>query len=221
MTTPYQHAIWDWNGTLLDDTRLCVEVLNGLLAGRGAEPVSETDYRRNFCFPVIRFYEHLGLDTDEESFDRFSREFISVYEARWFEECALHSHAAETLRALSRLGMSHSVLSAAKQEALDRGIRHFGLGEHFTGLVGTDNIHARGKIEQGRKWIAELGRPPGEVVLIGDTLHDLEVAEAIGIDCVLVTHGHHSAERLAASGAVVVDSLPEVIEVLQAKAGTI
>ena len=30
----YRHVIWDWNGTLLDDAWLCVEVLNGLLARR-------------------------------------------------------------------------------------------------------------------------------------------------------------------------------------------
>ena len=34
MTAHYKHAIWDWNGTLLNDTWLCVEVLNGLLAIR-------------------------------------------------------------------------------------------------------------------------------------------------------------------------------------------
>ena len=73
---PYKHAIWDWNGTLLNDTWLCVEVLNGLLARRGRAPITTNDYRENFGFPVIKFYEYLGLDADADTFEQVSREFI-------------------------------------------------------------------------------------------------------------------------------------------------
>ena len=31
----YTHIIWDWNGTLLDDAWLCVDVMNGMLGERG------------------------------------------------------------------------------------------------------------------------------------------------------------------------------------------
>ena len=210
----YKHAIWDWNGTLLNDTWLCVKVLNGLLARRGRAPISEDVYRENFGFPVIHFYEYLGFDTDVDSFDQVSREFIGDYEARWFDECALHRDAHEVLTAMSGLGLTHSVLSAAKQEALDAGIVHYGIREHFTGLVGTDNIYAEGKVARGQHWIEQLPWKPEEVVMIGDTLHDFEVAEAIGTDCILMAHGHHTPERLAATGKRIVHSLRELVEVL-------
>lgn len=206
-----KHIIWDWNGTLLNDTWLCVEVLNGLLAKRGREPISEDDYRKNFGFPVIQFYDYLGFDTDVDSFERVSHEFIGGYEARWLEECSLHSKARDVLGAMSGKGLTHSVLSAAKQEALETGIRHYGIAEHFTGLCGTDNIYAHGKVEQGRRWIGQLPWGPGEIVLIGDTLHDFEVAEAMGTECILLSHGHHTPERLAATGKPVAHSLPELV----------
>jgi phosphoglycolate phosphatase len=215
MPVPYKHVIWDWNGTLLDDTWLCVEVVNGLLARRGRAPVSQEDYRHNFGFPVVHFYDYLGFDTDSDSFQAVSREFIGDYEARWFEECKLHLHTEEILTSLSQLGMTHSVLSAAKQEALDLGIQHFGIREHFVGLVGTDNIYAQGKIEQGRRWIEQLHWSPEEVVLVGDTLHDFEVAEAIGTHCILMAHGHHTPERLAATGVPVIHSLRDLVQQLK------
>lgn len=215
MNAAYKHAIWDWNGTLLDDTSLCVEVLNGLLTQRGREPISEEHYRQNFGFPVVHFYDYLGFDTDTDSFKSISREFIRNYEARWFDECALHAETNEVLSDLASLGMSHSVLSAAKQEALDSGIQHFGIGEHFVGLIGADNIYAEGKIAQGQRWIEQLHWQAEQVVLVGDTLHDFEVAEAIGCDCILLAHGHHTAERLAESGAPVVHSLRELLQLLQ------
>jgi len=210
----YKHAIWDWNGTLLDDTWLCVEVLNGLLARRGRAPITVDDYRENFGFPVIHFYEYLGFDTDVDSFDQVSREFIGDYEARWFQECALHPDAHEVLAALTKLGLTQSVLSAAKQEALESGIQHYGIREYFTGLVGTDNIYAQGKVDRGKHWIAQLLWKPEEVVMIGDTMHDFEVAEAIGADCLLLSHGHHTAERLATTGKPVLNSLRELLNVM-------
>ena len=47
--------------------------------------------------------------------------------------------------------------------------------------------------------------------MIGDTQHDYEVAQALGIDCVLVANGHHSRQRLEAVCDIVVDSLDLVV----------
>lgn len=214
MASPYKHIIWDWNGTLLNDTWLCVDVLNGLLAKRNREPITEETYRENFGFPVVHFYDYLGFDTGVDSFEKISHEFIGNYEERWLEQCELHFETVEMLSKLSELGHTHSVLSAAKQEALETGIEHFKIRPFFTGLMGTDNIYATGKIDQGRRWIEQLHWDTAEVVLVGDTLHDLEVAEAIGTHCILLTHGHHTPGRLAASGAPVVHSNRELIQKL-------
>lgn len=210
----WKHIIWDWNGTLLNDTWLCVEVLNGLLQRRGREPITEEDYRENFGFPVIHFYDFLGFETDTDSFQRVSHEFIADYEARWLKECILHSDVAQVLTAMSSLGLTHSVLSAAKQEALEIGIGHYGIRGHFTGLCGTDNVYAQGKVERGREWISGLHWDPSEVVVVGDTLHDYEVAEAMGTECILLAHGHHTPERLESVGKPVAHSLKELVQLV-------
>ncbi|MEC7274301.1 MAG: HAD family hydrolase [Verrucomicrobiota bacterium] len=206
----YKHVIWDWNGTLVDDTWLCVDVLNELLKRRGRRPISEIEYREHFEFPVIKFYEYLGLETDENNYEQTSREFITDYESRWLEQCALHQDACDVLQAISAKGLTQSVLSAARQETLQLGIDHYGIGSHFMGLVGTDNIHAEGKISRGLYWVEQLPWSPKQIVLIGDTLHDLEVAQAIGSDCILLAHGHHTAQRLTSTGKRVVHSLREL-----------
>jgi phosphoglycolate phosphatase len=211
ISTRYKHIIWDWNGTLLNDTWLCVEVLNSLLGRRGRGAITEEDYRQNFGFPVIHFYDYLGFDTSTDSFEKISHEFIGDYESRWLSECRLHPDAPDVLAEMSRNGASHSVLSAAKQEALEEGIGFFGIRDHFTGLCGTDNVYARGKIDRGRHWIKTLHWDPSEVVMIGDTIHDFEVAQAIGTDCILLTHGHHNPERLEGTGMPVAHSLRELV----------
>jgi phosphoglycolate phosphatase len=211
MTSAYKHIIWDWNGTLLNDAWLCIEVLNSILDKRQRAPISEAIYREHFGFPVINFYQYLGFDFEDDSFDIVSREFIDGYEARWLEECILHPETDRMLHTLSQSGVTHSVLSAAEQSALEVGIRHYQLDTHFKSLVGADNIYAKGKVERGRELIENLKPPLSDTVLIGDTLHDYEVAQAIGTDCILLAHGHHSANRLARTGAPVVQNHQELL----------
>ena len=59
--------------------------------------------------------------------------------------------------------------------------------------------------------LSVLSRHESQMVLIGDTRHDAEVAAATRVDCVLVAHGHQSKERLKQSGAQVVDSLEAIV----------
>ena len=43
---------------------------------------------------------------------------------------------------------------------------------------------AGGKIAQGQTWFKQSGLAQEHVVLIGDTDHDFEVAQALGVDCI-------------------------------------
>lgn len=215
MSSRYEHIIWDWNGTLLNDAWLCIEVLNQLLEKRGRNRIDDTVYRQHFGFPVIHFYEFLGFDFEADHFEQVSREFIDSYEARWLDECLLHPETAAILSELTSTGHTHSVLSAAEQNALETGIKHYDLDQHFIRLVGADNIYAHGKVERGQSWIQQLDIAKEKVVLVGDTLHDHEVANAMGVDSILLAHGHHSVERLSQTGAPIAQNHRELIDLLR------
>ncbi len=46
--------------------------------------------------------------------------------------------------------------------------------------------------------------------MIGDTIHDNEVAAELGIRCVLVAGGHQSENRLRSTGTFVISRLKEL-----------
>jgi len=56
------------------------------------------------------------------------------------------------------------------------------------------------------------------LILVGDTIHDYEVSQAIGCDCLLVANGHQSYERLAILEVDIVNSLSDVIMFIQGPA---
>ena len=90
--------------------------------------------------------------------------------------------------------------------------RRLDVHAHFEALVGLDDHYAAGKIEVGQAWMERSGVDPKVTVLIGDTDHDLEVARALGVQCLLVPSGHQSAERLERCGVDVLPSLSALLE---------
>ena len=50
-----------------------------------------------------------------------------------------------------------------------------------------------------------------EAMFVGDTLHDYEVARAMGVGCVLVSCGHQCVEVLGQAGVPIVSSVKDII----------
>jgi phosphoglycolate phosphatase len=112
-------------------------------------------------------------------------------------------------------GIKQSVLSAYSQHTLEEMINRFELSQYFIRLVGLDNIYAASKLENGILWMNELGHSEGEVLLIGDTVHDCEVANHIKADSLLISNGHQTKNELLKCNAVLVDNLKELLNVFE------
>jgi phosphoglycolate phosphatase len=206
----YDHVIWDWNGTLLDDVALCVDVMNALLRRRSMPEIDAARHRETFAFPVETYYRTLGFDFRVEPFERLAAEYCAAYDSR-SSECPLQGGSYSALQAVAEDGAAQSILSSAEQQALLAAICHFELRDRFEAIVGQTDYYAVGKIEAGRTLIQKSGVAPDRTLLVGDTLHDYEVAQALGLRCVLVSNGHHSRERLEAVHDRVFDSLDELM----------
>ncbi len=210
----YRHIIWDWNGTLLDDSAICVSILNEMLTRRGMPAVSIEEYRRDFDFPVMDYYRRLGFDFAKESYDAIAREFIEAYDARRFS-CPLQKDAKEVVGAIARMGLKQSILSAYQQPRLEEVVEYFGLREYFTVLSGLSDDYAHSKVASGRRLPQRLGCKPSELLLIGDTTHDHEVAVAMGADCILIVSGHQDRDRLERHHTPVLGCLGEMLQVVR------
>ena len=204
----YKHIIWDWNGTLLDDRWLCVAAINQTLSDRNMDLIDETRYKEIFCFPVIEYYVKLGFDFNHEPFSVPGTEFVEFYNTN-FHRAKLHANALRILQTVLVSNRTQSILSAGKQSFLTNWVKDHGLSDYFINVLGIDNHYAAGKTELGRAWMAELDFKDPEVILVGDTVHDSEVAEEIGSDCILVDQGHVTRRRLQDTGRAVFNSLEQ------------
>jgi len=202
--------IWDWNGTLLNDTELCVQTMNGMLHKRGLPLLSVETYKDVFSFPVKDYYRKIGFDFHKEPFEIPALEFIEHYNKQ-VNSCPLHVDALNVLNYFKTIGVRQFVLSAMHQDVLENCLEHHQISHFFEHTSGLDNHYAVSKIENGRSLISDLNLNVSEIILIGDTVHDFEVASELGCQCILVANGHQSKDTLESTGTIVIDDLKELL----------
>ena len=190
-----KHVIWDWNGTLLLDLEHAVRTTNRLLAEENLPAITVDQYKQIFRFPVIEYHRDLGFDTTPAKFlelcERFNKYFVEG-----LGSCALWPGASQTLAHVKRGGKIQSLLSASEQGLLNHQVKMFELEPYFDHVTGLADKTAGSKVDRGRQLLATVGIAPTSTIMIGDTDHDLEVSQALGIELILVDHGHQCPLRL-------------------------
>ena len=210
----YTHLIWDFNGTILDDLAPSIQSANDLLLAHSLPPIfSVEEYRRQFGFPIVDYYRRLGFDLEKESFADLAVEWVAYYLERT-KGAGVFPDLVPALEFFKQKGLCQMILSATKTDMLEGQVESLGIRPYFHSLLGLDNIHAGGKIEIGLSWRRE--NPEARLLLIGDTDHDAQTAQAMGADCILLACGHQSRAHLEGCPCLfVADSLAQACQRLE------
>ena len=197
--------VWDWNGTLVDDAFVFVEIMNLYLSSSGLPLISLADYRNNFCFPVINYYKKLGFSLSQKDFDRLTVDFIEKYKKRMFKP-VLKNGMQEVLSSIKKSGCDQLLVSAQEQKLLNKTTSFYGVGHFFNIIAGLNNNLAVSKKNVAHKTLLPYIKKDYSFLFVGDTLHDFEVASSLGAKCCLVTWGHNSKKLLKQTKQPVVSS---------------
>lgn len=201
--------IWDWNGTLLDDVDICIGCMNTMLKERQLPLLDHERYLEIFTFPVKEYYLKAGFDFDKEPFELPAHEFIDRYREDVFH-APLHIEVVNILGYLKSKGYRQTILSAMEKEFLLETMSGKGITGFFDAIYGIENHLGAGKTIAALRLIEEQKIQPAEALMIGDTLHDAEIARELDLQCILVSDGHQSYDRLLASGFPVIHRLDEL-----------
>lgn len=206
-------VIWDWNGTLLDDLDLSLNSVNILLEERNLPLLTEEKYKSIFTFPVIEYYKAAGFDFDKEPFEVPAKQYVRIYRDG-VSSVRLFPDVVDTLTYLKEKGYRLLVLSAMRDDNLKLMIEYAGITNFFDGIFGIKDNYAREKISLGKQLVNDLNLNPSECLMIGDTLHDAEVSEHCGFNCMLYSGGHVSRRRLETKNLIIIDKLQELKNIL-------
>lgn len=202
--------VFDFNGTLVDDIDICLELLNKMLKERNHDGnISKEKYFSIFTFPIIEYYRRAGFVFPEDDFDALAVEFHQDYENAF----PLQKPFPDVIDVLNHFKKNKRliVLSATKQDQLEHELKILGIFEYFEEIIGIKDILGKSKINEAKDFFSREEIDPNDVVFIGDTLHDAEVAKEIGGHSILISRGHQNLETLQQSkDSLILNTLEEL-----------
>lgn len=204
-----KYIIFDFNGTILDDVDVGVKCINELVKKYLSRPyISKEEYLDIFDFPVIDYYRKAGFDFSDISFEIIGSEWMNLYNS-YKDDYQLMDGVIDILKANIEKGYKNIILSASKLENLLKQCEELGIRDYFDEILGIDNIYATSKEYIALEWIRD--KNSDDCIFIGDTLHDMDVADVMGVKSYLVAKGHQSKEKLLSKCDRVYDSIEEVM----------
>lgn len=179
---------WDWNGTLLDDVERCLRTMNNTLSAFGKPAIADAaSYRSIFRFPLQSFYAEAGFEPHEyrDAVDHYLK-LLALDDSA----VSLHEGARETIALIRARDIRQVLASATQAPLLEAQMRPHRLDDAFDEVLSITDVHAASKRDVIATWLVGSGLDPREVLLIGDTNHDLEIALDLGTQFVHFARGH-------------------------------
>ncbi|HNQ91307.1 MAG TPA: HAD family hydrolase [Alphaproteobacteria bacterium] len=218
----YKLAVFDWNGTLLDDAVANVKGTNATLKLLERPPITLERYRETMDFPVTHLYARNGIDPDTylANSDRLADAFYEAY-GKASEASPLRTGTHELLDWLLDNGVTTMILSNYLQEELEGQMAQRHVHHKFKHICGNDRALNKGitrttKLERLKVYLDKFGYDPTEAFIIGDSFEEIEVGKHLGMLTVSVTWGCFSKERLEKGGAHhMIDNLSALNSILQ------
>lgn len=213
--------VFDWNGTILSDTQQSLDAGNVCLEFYGSQPISMQQYRETFTFPILHFYKKNGLSVDQvlAKKDEANEVFQAEYE-RLAANARTRKGARDLLDWIKQQGMSCIILSNYRTERIQAHLKRLKIAQYFShvsafGCEGATIVEVANKKERLSEFMVKRGYRPEDVVLIGDSTEEPEIARALGASSIGITDGYITQARLReAEPDYMVHSLREVKDVL-------
>ena len=194
----YRLVVFDWDGTIIDSAATIAECIQ---RAAGDLALSVPSRERASHVIGLGLQDALRGAVPELTAERYP-EFVARYRAHFFERqdrMALFDGMRELLAELSRK-KTLGIATGKSRRGLDRHLAATGLAPYFSASRCADETYPKPHPAMLLELMAELQVPKAQVLMIGDTSHDLEMARAAGVDALAVTYGAHPADSLRDCG---------------------
>lgn len=210
----YELYVFDWDGTVMDTTAL---IARGMQEAAKALLLPIPDY--DVCRGTIGLSNPQAMAVvaptlPESRWDEFWRAYRNWYLVRE-AEVVLFPHLQELFDAMKKHGVRMAIATGKSRRGLDRVFEKTGIGAYFEATRTADECFSKPNPQMLEEIFLETGVSPENVVMIGDTVHDLQLAANARCDGIGMTYGAGSRHELeSVPHKAVVDNVDELAEVL-------
>ena len=203
-------VVFDWDGTIIDSVGAVSGAMIAAAVDLGLRQPSEADARWTIGLGLMDAIRHAVPDLNRERIP----EFLDRYRVHYLKldpELQVFAGITEMLRGLDAAGVPLAVATGKSRVGLNRALTQTGLASRFIATRCADEGEPKPHPWMLRDLAETLQVPVERMLMIGDTTHDVGMAQAAGAHSLAVLYGAHDPQALKASqpGALV-HSVPEL-----------
>jgi phosphoglycolate phosphatase len=192
----YKLLVFDWDGTVADSLHHIVAAMESAI-----EAVQLPARTRDQILDIIGLGMHeaaatLFPDVDSELHQQMISRYGQTYLAATFGKTLLFPGAKETLEQLRESGYMLAVATGKSRRGLERALADTELKQLFHTTRCADETFSKPHPQMLMDIMQTLDMEPSQTVMIGDSLHDLQMAVNAKVASVAVSYGAQRLERL-------------------------
>lgn len=198
-------VVFDLDGTLVDSAQAILESHEAAWASVGVKSPEKNEILKLTGLPLIEIMQKLGPEHNPVT-------LAKVY-SKTYVKATRHERLFEGITKLLARPFRAAIATGKSQRGAERVIKEFGFESRFEIILGGNSVS---KPKPNPDLLLSIIKTAGtkNIVMIGDTTYDLEMANAAGVEAIGVSWGHHSSKELR-KWAPVVDSVEELTTFLE------
>ena len=192
---PFDVVMFDWDGTLMDSTTAIAESLQAACNDLNLPVPSDEAARYIIGLGLQDAFEYVLPGLKSEQYEQVLIRYRAHFIAR-DRETSLFDGVTELLTELLDPGFLLAVATGKSRTGLERAFEASGLRRYFHTTCCADESQSKPHPEMLQTIMARLKVEPHRALMVGDTTHDLLMAQAAGVASVGVSYGAHPRQPL-------------------------
>jgi len=192
----YKLVIFDWDGTLMDSVDRIVSSMQSAAKTVGLSIPSNDEVKQIIGLSLTVALQALFVGITDEQVDAMLGQYKYEYLEGDSTPTPLFDNAVNLLTQLKQKNKLLAVATGKGREGLNRVLKVSNTNDFFHTTRCAGEMPSKPDPTMLNSILAELAIAPHEAVMIGDTSHDLKMAQAAGVDSIGVTFGVHDSDTL-------------------------
>ena len=201
MKTRFELIIFDWDGTLSDSVGLITDLMIQSFLLHNVSPPSRMEVADILGIKLSEAFKILLKEKDQNAIELILNSYIDLYNQS-SNKVKLFDGVELGIKELHRYGYKIAIATGGGRNYLDSCLAQTSIKDFINVTKTSDDCFSKPHPQMCNEILNELIIEPEKGIVIGDSIHDLQMAKNAGISSLAVTYGAHKQDSLSVYDAL-------------------
>ena len=196
MKTRFELIIFDWDGTLSDSVGLITDLMIQSFLLHNISPPSRMEVADILGIKLSEAFKILLKEKDQNASELILNSYIDLYNQS-SNKVKLFDGVELGIKELHRYGYKIAIATGGGRNYLDSCLAQTSIKDFINVTKTSDDCFSKPHPQMCNEILNELIIEPEKSIVVGDSIHDLQMAKNAGISSLAVTYGAHKQDSLS------------------------